>query len=354
MKKVFLIVILVFFVGCLHAKSREVNLVNVVSGFYIGEFGWVYSKINMTDNQERKNIGCYKKINGFEIENWTVEFGAPCERFEQIQLWLFKDNSKVFNIYRQNIAQLKKMINYMYSQSPEFDLQVVLIDQESTFVKSYHHLVHDSIPLNTFGLVNSENFTETEVDKINSYLISTISHEFFHLYQRRYKSHLTKAEKKVLRKNRNNEALAKVLERCGSFAIGAAGFEVLDHKALIEQYLKNPGSQSIYDKTFKENPISAWGVNFNEANIGYSLGTYALWDQFGTDVQPFEKSKISDMLKFCRYVVQTIPDVKELREIELSDYLPMPRPDFYWDNDSLKTSAINNSKTTLRDHLVKV
>lgn len=333
MKKGCLIIILMLFVECIHAKDREVNLINIVSGFYIGKFGWAYSKINMTDDQEHKNIGCYKKINNFEIENWTVEFGAPCERFEQIQLWFFKDDSKVYNIYRQNITQLKKMIDYMYSQSPQFDLQVVLIDQESTFVKSYHHLVHDSIPLNTFGLVHSENFTDTEIDKINSYLISTISHEFFHLYQRRYKSNLNRIQKRIIRKNRNNEALAKVLERCGSFAIGAAGFEVLDHKKLIEQYLKDPSSHSVFDKTFEKNPLSTLGVNFKEANIGYTLGTYALWDQFGTDVQPFEKSKISDMLKFCRYVVQTIPDVKALREIRLSDYLPMPRPDFYWDTE---------------------
>ena len=330
MKKVYLMIILIFFVEYLHAKDREVNLINVVSGFYIGKFGWAYSKIKMTDDQNHKNIGCYKKINSFEIENWTVEFGAPCERFDQIARWFLEDNAKVFTIYRQNIAQLKRMINYMYSQSPQFDLQIVLIDQKSTFVKSYHHLVHNSIPLNTFGLVNSENFKETEIDKINSYLISTISHEFFHLYQRRYKSNLNRTQKKILKKTRNNEALAKVLERCGSFAIGAAGFEVLDHTKLIDQYRNNPSSQSIYDKTFEEKPLSTWGVDFKEANMGYTLGTYALWDQFGTDVQPFEKNKISDMLKFCRYVVQTIPDVKALREIELSDYLPMPRPDFYW------------------------
>jgi len=236
MKKVFLIVILVVFVDCLHAKSREVNLVNVVSGFYIGKFGWVYSKINMTDDQEHKNIDCYQKIKSFEVENWSVEFGAPCERFEQIAWWFLEDNSKVFNVYQQNISVLKSMIDYMYDQSPQFDVQVVLIDQESTFVKSYHHLVHDSIALNTFGLVHSENFTDTEIDKINSYLISTISHEFFHLYQRRYKSNLNRTQKKILKKTRNNEALAKVLERCGSFAIGAAGFEVLDHAKLIEQY----------------------------------------------------------------------------------------------------------------------
>lgn len=77
----------------------------------------------------------------------------------------------------------------------------------------------------------------------------------------------------------------------------------------------------------------ALGVNFKEANIGYTLGTYALWDQFGTDVQPYEKYKIAEMLKFCHYVVQTIPDVESLREIELSDYLPMPRPDFYLDSE---------------------
>lgn len=333
MKEIIYCMVLVFFINNSYADNRELSLINVVSGFYIGKFGWVYSKINMTDDQEHKNIDCYKKIKSFEIENWSVEFGASCERFEQIAWWFLEDNSKVFNVYQQNISVLKNMIDYMYDQSPQFDVQIVLIDQESTFIKRYHHLVFDSISLHTFGLVHSENFTDTEIDKINSYLISTISHEFFHLYQRRYKSHLNKAQKKVLSKNRNNEALAKVLERCGSFAIGAAGFEVLDHKALIEQYLKNPGSQSIYDKTFEENPLSVWGVNFNEVNIGYSLGIYALWDQFGTDVQPYEKNKISDMLKFCRYVVQTIPDVKALREIELSDYLPMSRPDFYWNGE---------------------
>src|SRR5690606_28750041 len=236
--------------------------------------------------------------------------------------------------FQNTIMQLKQFTEYIYNDTVNLDLYVLLIDDDTFFRDSFHSLVINRIPLHTYAPVKTDVFSPEETIQFRGNLAGTISHELFHLYAKKNISSLNKKFKGILRNSDNNEAMAQIFEICAGFSVDADIFDLGYYKELKKFYLDNKTPEYIFKNSTPN--ITRKGllkIDHTKAAIGYDHGIYALWDQFGTDVQPFEKSKISDMLKFCRYVAQTIPDVEALREIELSDYLPMPRPDFYWDTE---------------------
>lgn len=328
MKYTFILILLICFTASTLAednKDRGFSTTNAGSSFFIGKIGFVHSTLEIYDGNKYKNDDCYIQYQSFEIDNWHVEFGMPCNSSNSIKKWFSKNNHENFKKYKILIQNIKSFTSYLYENPIKIHLTVVFIDRSSIFKKSYRQLVVNKLPIHIMQYIDPQMVAPEESVKFYGYLAEVFSHELFHLYSRKIIRKKNREHNNILKLGINDEALATIIGKCSEFSVGAPAFDNTTYKDLKKFYLNGENVSEAYPKTkLAQSTKRVESNKFYENSFGYAHARYAMWNQFGTDVQPTEYEKINNIMKYCRFIVDSIPSIQKLQNIQPSDYQNMP------------------------------